>query len=91
MTIMKVKGRYPAWREEDIIQYRLNEWLWGLFLELVKIIETVFDGIDYDDIIKKLFNDEKAAEYLNSVLGNKDIGKIAAQCQKCPPAGRPGK
>ena len=75
---MKVKGRYPVWREEDIILYRLNERLWCLFLELVKIIETVFDGIDYDDIIKKLFNDEKAAEYLSSILGNKDIGKIAA-------------
>ena len=72
------KGALFAQAKEEIIQYRLNERLWGLFMELVKIIETIFDGIDWDDIIFKLLNDEKAAEYFYKIFGDIDIGKAAA-------------
>ena len=72
------KGVLFAKLKEQATQYRLNERLWGLFLELVKIIETVFEGVDCDDIINKLLNDEKAAKYLHSILGDIDIGKAAA-------------
>lgn len=72
------KGALFVQAKEEIVQYRLNERLWGLFLELVKIIETIFDGIHYGDIIEKLLNDEKVAEYFNNIFGNTDIGKAAA-------------
>lgn len=72
------KGALFAHVKEDIIQYRLNERLWGLFLELVKIIETIFDGVDSDEIIYRLLNDEKAAEYFNNIFWDMDIGKTAA-------------
>lgn len=72
------KGALFAQTKEDIIQYRLNERLWGLFIELVKLIEIVFEGIDCDDIITKLLCDEKIAEYFNKNFGIIDIGKTAA-------------
>lgn len=72
------KGALFAQAKEDINQYRLNERLWGLFMELVNLIELVFTGIDYDEIITKMLNDEKIADYFNKNLGNIDIGKTAA-------------
>ncbi|MCK5209470.1 MAG: transposase, partial [Cyclobacteriaceae bacterium] len=72
------KGELFSQAKEEIIQLRLNERLWGLFLELVKIIETIFDGVDSDDIIFKLLNDEKVAEYFSKIFGDVDIGKAAA-------------
>jgi len=54
--------------EEDIIQYRLSERLWALFIELVRIIEILYDEIDSMDIMVKLFNDQKAYEILKRVL-----------------------
>ena len=47
-------------------------------MELVKIIETLFDGPDSDDIIYRLLNDEKVAEYFNNIFSEIDIGKAAA-------------
>jgi len=72
------KGELFAQAKEEFIQLRLNERLWGLFLELVKIIETILDGVDSDDIIFKLLNDEKANEYFSKFFGDVDIGKAAA-------------
>lgn len=72
------KGELFAQAKEEIIQLRLNERLWGLFLELVKIIETIFDGVDSDDIIFKILNDEKVAEYFSKIFGDVDIDKAAA-------------
>ena len=62
------KGALFAHAKEECIQYRLNERLWGLFLELVYIIESVFDGIDSDDIIEKLLYNQEAAEILNRII-----------------------
>ena len=54
--------------EDDILQHRLNERLWALFVELVRIIEILYDEIDSMDIMVKLFNDQKAYEILKRVL-----------------------
>ena len=62
------KGALFKGIEEDIIQYRLSERLWALFIELVRIIEILYDEIDSMDIMVKLFNDQKAYEILKRVL-----------------------
>ncbi|MBS3741985.1 MAG: transposase, partial [Candidatus Cloacimonetes bacterium] len=64
--------------EEDIIQYRLSERLWALFIELVWIIEVLYDEIDSMDIMVKLFNDQKAYEILKRVLPPEVDPKYAA-------------
>jgi len=48
--------------------YSLGERLWGLFLELVKIIEMLFDGCDSDEIINRLLENEEAAETIGRLL-----------------------
>jgi len=55
---------------EGIVQSRLNERLWGLFIELLRIIEVLFDGIDEMEILERVLNDEKAYEIINRLLQN---------------------
>ena len=50
------------------MQYRLNERLWGLFIELLHIIEVLFEGIDEMEILEKIIHDEKAYEILSRLL-----------------------
>ena len=72
------KGALFKGIEEDIIQYRLSERLWALFIELVRIIEILYDEIDSTDIMVKLFNDQKAYEILKRVLPPEVEAKYAA-------------
>jgi predicted nucleic acid-binding Zn finger protein len=64
----ETKGALFEHIKEDIIQHRLNERLWGLFIELLQLIEELFDGIDGNEIIQKIFRDDKAYEKLNRIL-----------------------
>jgi hypothetical protein len=57
---MKAKGAIFEQTKEKAVMYSLGERLWGLFLELVKIIEVLFDGCDSDDIIHRLLENEQA-------------------------------
>jgi len=45
---------------EEVIQERLDRRLWGLFIEILNIIESLLDGIDEDELMKKLFHNDKA-------------------------------
>ena len=53
---------------EDVIESRMNKRLWGLFIELLRIIEVLFDGIDEMKILEKVHNDERAYEIINRLL-----------------------
>jgi hypothetical protein len=35
---------------EKIVQERLDRRLWGLFIEILEIIESLFEGIDEDEM-----------------------------------------
>ncbi|MBN1183373.1 MAG: transposase, partial [Bacteroidales bacterium] len=63
--------------KEEIIKHRLNERLWGLFIELVKLIETLFIEIDEDQLLERIIKDEKAYEKLVLILEPADK-KLAA-------------
>jgi hypothetical protein len=62
------KGAIFEQTKEKAVMYSLGERLWGLFLELVKIIEVLFDGCDSDDIIHRLLENEQAAETIGRLL-----------------------
>jgi hypothetical protein len=62
------KGAIFEQIKEKVIMYSLGERLWGLFLELVKIIEMLFDGCDSDEIIHRLLENEEAAETIGRLL-----------------------
>jgi hypothetical protein len=63
---------------ESAIKQRLDRRLWGLFIEILNIIESLFDGIDEDELIKRIFNDETAREKIARLLDVPAKQKIAA-------------
>ena len=63
---------------EAAIQQRLDRRLWGLFIEILNIIESLFDGIDEDELIKRIFNDETAREKIALLLNEPEKVNIAA-------------
>jgi hypothetical protein len=63
------KGAIFEQTRETAIRLSLGERLWGLFLELVKIIDVLFDGCDSDEIIMALLQNEKAARILDQLMG----------------------
>lgn len=63
------KGAIFEQTREKAIMYSLGERLWGLFMELVKIIEVLFDGCDSDEIIMKLVQNDQAAKIIGILLG----------------------
>jgi hypothetical protein len=63
---------------ESAIKQRLDRRLWGLFIEILNIIESLFDGIDEDELIKRIFNDETAREKIARLLDVPEKQKIAA-------------
>jgi len=62
----------------QIIQYRLSERLWGLFIELLSVIEKLFDGIDEMELIEKIMNDDEAYEVICRLLPIKSQSQTAA-------------
>ena len=59
------KGKLFESVKEEVIQARLNERLWGLYIELLRIIETLFEGIDEMELLERFIENEKA----NAILG----------------------
>jgi len=54
-------GLFNQIKEQTTMQ-RLNQRLWGLFLELVKTIKELFDEIDQIQLFERIINDEKVYE-----------------------------
>jgi hypothetical protein len=61
-------GALFAGIKEGIISHRLNERLWGLFIELLKLIDAVFIEIDEDLLLERIINNDKAYEKLALIL-----------------------
>lgn len=57
---------------------RLNQRLWGLFIEILNLIETLFEGIDTDILIEKIFQNDEAFEKISIILQNPVEKRIAA-------------
>ena len=74
----ETKGALFNQVREGIIQSRLDERLWGLFIELLRLIEVLFDGIDEMELWERILNDEKAYEMINQLLPNEpEMQKVA--------------
>jgi len=72
------KGALFEQVREGVVQSRLNERLWGLFIELLQILEVLFDGIDEMEILERVLNDEKAYQLINRLLQSELDMKNAA-------------
>jgi hypothetical protein len=74
----ETKGALFNQVKEGIIQSRLDERLWGLFIELIRLIEVLFDGIDEMELWERILNDEKAYEMISQLLPNEPEMQEAA-------------
>ncbi len=52
----------------EILQISLSERLWGLLLELLKLIIELFDQVDEDELMEKIFEDEKTYARIEKLL-----------------------
>ncbi len=71
------KGKLYQEIEEKVYELRLNERLCGLFVELLKLINEIFKGVDEEELIATILNNESVYVKITSLLiANEE--KIAA-------------
>jgi len=63
--------------KEAAIKQRLNQRLWGLFIELMQIIESVFGEIDEQELFERIFQNEEASMRIARLLDDKEIASAA--------------
>ncbi len=64
----ETKGKLFESLKDDILETRLSERLWGLFIELLLIIEKLFDGVDESEVIKKIICNEDAYQKIIGII-----------------------
>jgi len=57
----------------EIIEQRLNQRLWGLFLALLKVIEILFEDIDHEELLEKIYQDDRAYQMVSSLINLEQV------------------
>jgi predicted nucleic acid-binding Zn finger protein len=55
--------------KEAAAKQRLDQRLWGLFIELMQIVTVLFEDIDEQELLEKIFLNEKVSQMFNHILG----------------------
>ena len=74
----ETKGALFSHIREGIIESRLNERLWGLFIELIRVLEVLFEDVDEMDILQRILEDDRAYEMISRLLPQEPDLKNAA-------------
>jgi len=69
------KGELFRQAQVEIFREALSRRLWGLLLEILNLVLDIFENEDADDLVEKMFNDEKVYRKIEQFL---DYSKIAA-------------
>ncbi len=69
------KGELFRQAKVEIFRARLSDRLWGLLLEILNIIIEIFENEDADELIEKMFNDEKLYQKIGNFI---NFSKMAA-------------
>jgi predicted nucleic acid-binding Zn finger protein len=64
--------------KENIIQYRLDERIWGLFIELIRLLEVLFDEMDEMEMLEKIMRDERAYQLICKLIPDAQYEKNTA-------------
>lgn len=64
------KGALFRETQEKLVQHRLSERLWGLFVELLQLIDELFEGIDINEMMERVLDNERAYAKINKLLGH---------------------
>jgi hypothetical protein len=70
-------GMFIQIKEEATLQ-RLSQRLWGLFLEIVKIIAVIFEGVDEVELLEKIMHDQQIYEKVKRLWGDNEKVNVAA-------------
>jgi hypothetical protein len=62
------KGKLFDQIKDEVIVYKLNERLWGLFVELLQILATVFEDIDEIALWQKILNNDEIMNRIMAML-----------------------
>ena len=62
---------------EQMIQKRLDERLWGLFVELLNVMTKLFDDIDENEVMEKIFENDEARNMIARLFDDPNYLKIA--------------
>ena len=69
------KGELFRQAKVEIFRERLSDRLWGLLLEILNMIIEIFENEDADELIEKMFNDEKIYQKIENFI---NFSKMAA-------------
>lgn len=61
-------GMFARIKEEATLQ-RLNQRLWGLFLEVVRTVAAIFEDIDQEQLFERIMQDEQVYEKIARLIG----------------------
>jgi hypothetical protein len=64
--------------KEETTRQRLNQRLWGLFIEIMKIVQIVFNEVDEEQLMERIFENDLAYEYLTRLLGEPSGDRLVA-------------
>jgi len=56
----------------EIIEQKLNQRLWGLFIAILKVIEILFDDIDHEQLLEKIYQNDQAYYMISNLLELKE-------------------
>ncbi len=74
----ETKGGVFAGTQQDMLSLRLNERLWGLFIELLNILTGLFEQVDEQELISRIIGNQEAWAKLEPLLQGKHICQQAA-------------
>lgn len=60
-------GLFSNLKEEATMQ-RLDQRLWGLFIELLQVLSVIVDGLDEQELLEKIFQNEKISKMISHIL-----------------------
>ena len=56
--------------KEAAIRQRLNQRLWGLFIELMQIITIVFNEVDEQELLERIFSSDEVSDRIARLLNS---------------------
>ena len=54
---------------EETTRQRLNQRLWGLFVQIMQIVQVIFDEFDEEELMERIFQNDLAYEHLTRLHG----------------------
>ncbi len=70
-------GMFVLIKEEATLQ-RLNQRLWGLFLQIVHAVADIFEDIDREQLFEKIMHNEQVYEKIARLFDKEEANRTAA-------------